>query len=153
MTKNDSRKNIGKILKQRRSMANLTLFELSKVSGVSPSYMGRIENGDRFPSASILQKLAKPLGFSEDELFTLAGFLTPRIGTGGVGADENKNKLDPDVAKLLAMEPVEVQRAIIGILSILKGLAVVTVPLRNPMITPDLFKNMESQSGKETDKS
>jgi len=94
------------------------------MSGVSPSHLGRIERGERFPSASILRKIARPLGFEEDELFTLAGYLSPQPS----GVDESRvvysgGQLDPYVGKMLAQEPVEVQRAVIGILSILKSIA------------------------------
>ena len=70
---------LGKMLKQRRLMIPLTLVELAASSGVSSSYLGRIENGQRFPSAYILRKLAKPLGFEESELFSRAGFLSPAV--------------------------------------------------------------------------
>ena len=116
---------LGKILKQQRITVPLTLQELAAESGVSSSHLGRIERGERFPSARILRKIAKPLGFDEDELFTLAGFLSPH--TSGV-ADESSTRytsrqVDPYVARMLAEEPPEVQRAVIGILSLLKSVA------------------------------
>ena len=104
---------------------SLTLQELAVMSGVSASHLGRIERGERFPSARILRKIAKPLGFDEDELFTLAGFLSPQTPS---IADERMpgyigRQLDPYVAKMLAEEPIEVQRSVIGILTILKSVA------------------------------
>ena len=103
----------------------LTLQELATTSGVSSSHLGRIERGERFPSARILRRIAKPLGFDEDELFTLAGFLSPQ--TPGVADDASpgysSRQLDPYVAKMLADEPIEVQRAVIGILTMLKSVA------------------------------
>lgn len=117
--------NLGKILKQQRIAIPLTLQELANASRVSSSHLGRIERGERFPSARILRKIAKPLGFDEDELFTLAGFLSPQ--TSSVAEERfggyNTRQLDPYVAKLLGEEPVEIQRAVIGILSILKSVA------------------------------
>jgi transcriptional regulator with XRE-family HTH domain len=133
MIMTDYRKNLGKIIKQQRHSKNLTLHELSAASGVSPSHLGRIEKGERFPSASILQRIATPLGFSEDELFTLAGYLSSQFGT--VKEPENvdkKGKLDPYVASVLAQEPVEVQKAVIGILAILKSIAVTVIQPKNP---------------------
>ncbi len=116
---------LGKILKQQRITVPLTLQELAKASSVSSSHLGRIERGERFPSARILRKIAKPLGFDEDELFTLAGFLSPQ--SSGVAEDGSSRytgrQLDPYVAKMLAEEPVEVQRAVIGILSLIKSIA------------------------------
>ena len=70
--------NLGEIIRQGRVTQRLTLSQLSAMSGVSSSHLGRIERGERYPSASILRRIAKPLGFDEDELFTLAGYLTPR---------------------------------------------------------------------------
>ena len=103
----------------------LTLQELAAVSGVSSSHLGRIERGERFPSARILRKIAKPLGFDEDELFTLAGFLSPQTTelAEESGSRYSARHLDPYVAKMLAEEPVEVQRSVIGILSLLKSVA------------------------------
>ena len=66
---------IGRVIKQHRVMSGLTLQQLSEKSGVSPSHLGRIERGERFPSARILKKIAQPLGFAEGELFTLADYL------------------------------------------------------------------------------
>lgn len=71
MTRNDTK--FGKTIKRRRLIVELTLSELSVMSGVSASHLGRIERGECFPSAYILRRLAKPLGFEERELFTLAG--------------------------------------------------------------------------------
>ena len=115
---------LGVILKQQRISLSLTLQELAGRSGVSASHLGRIERGERFPSAHILQKIAKPLAFEEDELFTLAGYLSPQSPmiaekTQPYGSD----RLDPYVARVLAQEPIEIQRAVIGILTILKSIA------------------------------
>lgn len=119
----DSR--IGEIIKQRRVTIPLTLCELSSNSGVSQSHIGRIERGERLPSAHVLRKIAKPLGFEEEELFMVAGFLS-------IPSSDQKNstnsyyhnlEIDPFVANVLAHEPAEVQRAVIGILSLLKIIA------------------------------
>ena len=94
------------------------------MSGISPSHLGRIERGERFPSARILHKIAKPLGFEENELFTLAGYLSPQPPSLAERIpDYSGSRVDPYVARVLAQEPVEVQRAVIGILTILKSLA------------------------------
>ena len=119
-----SRNELGRIIKQQRMAVPLTLQELAALSGVSASHLGRIERGERFPSASILRKVAQPLGFEEDELFTLAGYLSPQPSSIAEGNPEYSGKrLDSYVASMLAREPVDVQRAVIGILSILKSLA------------------------------
>jgi len=119
--------NLGRILKQQRLMIPLTLAQLAAISGISPSHLGRIERGERFPSASILKKIAKPLDFEESELFSLAGYLSfPPTGIEEGKADYSGRQLDPYVSKMLSQEPVEVQRTVIGILSILKSIAKAT---------------------------
>jgi len=122
---NDIGKNdLGKILKQQRITIPLTLQELTAKSGVSASHLGRIERGERFPSAHILQKIARPLGFEEDELLTLAGYLSPQLHrVAEADPSYSARRVDPYVARVLAQEPVDVQRAVIGILTILKSLA------------------------------
>jgi len=115
---------LGKIIKQQRITIPLTLQELTAKSAVSSSHLGRIERGERFPSAHVLRKIAGPLGFEEDELLTLAGYLSPqprRIAEESPGY--SGGRVDPYVARVLAQEPVDVQRAVIGILAILKSLA------------------------------
>jgi len=118
------RNHLGRIIKQQRIAMPLTLQELAAKSGVSASHLGRIEAGQRFPSAHILRKIATPLGFEEDELFTLAGYLSTqpsKISERNPGY--SGKQLDPYVARVLAQEPVEVQRTVIGILTMLKSIA------------------------------
>ncbi len=120
----DNNKNLGKILKQQRVMLSLTLRELAATSGVSSSHLGRVERNERFPSASILQRIAKLLGFEESELLSLAGYLSPQSpGIAEAVPSYSGGQLDPYVSMVLSREPVEVQHAVIGILSILKSIA------------------------------
>ena len=103
---------------------SLTLLELAAKSDVSTSHLGRIERGERFPSARVLRKIARPLGFREDELFTLADFLSPAPTD---NAEENSvyiaSQLDPYVARVLGQEPVKVQQAVIKIFTLFKDIA------------------------------
>jgi len=115
---------LGKIIKQQRITIPLTLQELTAKSGVSSSHLGRVERGERFPSAHVLRKIARPLGFEENELLTLAGYLSPqprRIAEESPSYSDGR--VDPYVARVLAQEPVDTQRAVIGILTILKSIA------------------------------
>jgi transcriptional regulator with XRE-family HTH domain len=124
MERTKGNEDFGRILKQRRFTIPLTLRKLATVSGISSSHLGRIERGERFPSASVLQKIAKPLGFEESELFSLAGYLSPRpVGVEEKNANRIGGQLDPYVSRILSEKPVEVQHAVIGILSILKIIA------------------------------
>lgn len=114
------RNDLGKIIKQRRVMIPLTLRELAAATDVSPSHIACIERGKRNPSARTLRKLAEPLGFDEDELFILAGYLPPRPLT---KARFSSRRLDRYVAGVLSGESIETQHSLIGILSILKSVA------------------------------
>jgi len=123
---NNRRSDLGEVLRQQRVMQSLTLGELAQKSGISASHLGRIERGERFPSGRILRRLAKPLAFEENELFSLAGYLSPKAAA--AVAEEGPayagvRRLDPYVARMLAQEPVDVQRAVIVILSIMKSLS------------------------------
>ena len=124
MTTKTTTNDVGRVIKQRRLMAELTLSELSAMSEVSISHLGRIERGERFPSASVLRKLAKPLGLSEVELFSYVGYLSPQAsGTVESAEQPNIGRLDPYVATLLASEPPAMQRTLVGILAIMKEIA------------------------------
>ena len=116
-----NRNNLARILRQQRVMRELTLLQLGQMSGVSSSHLGRIERGERFPSARILRKIATPLGLAEGELFTSAGYLSPQP-TAEVETPTGE-RLDPYVTTVLSLEPLDVQRAVVGILSVLKSIA------------------------------
>ena len=111
---------LGRIIKQQRVMRGLTLEQLSAMSGVSGSYQGRIENGDRSPSAGILRKIAEPLGFSVGELLTFAGYLPSEPS---IESEAHTGRIDPYVARVLSEEPIEIQRYVVTILSVLKSVA------------------------------
>lgn len=116
----DDKNALGKILKQRRIMIPLTLTKLGADADVSASHLARIEGGKRYPSARVLRKLAKPLGFGEGELFVLAGYMTSRSST---EAESASGRVDPYVASVLSEEPVEIQRSLVAILSLVKSVA------------------------------
>ena len=99
----------------------MTLQELSHTAGVSSSHLGRLERGERFPSAHILRKIAKPLGFEEAELLTLGDFLSPQPDA--VIENTSGRRLDPYVSAVLSEESVEVQRAVVAILAVMKSMA------------------------------
>jgi len=121
----NNNRSLGKILKQRRVTRLLSLRKLSAMSGVSLSHLTRIERGERFPSPRILSKLHEPLGFEEDELFVLAGYLSRRAPTEAPSHERYSlfNGLDPYVVNVLAQEPVKMQHTLLAILSILKHIA------------------------------
>ncbi len=116
---------LSEIIGTARKTQRLTLRELGFMSGVSLSYLARIEKGDRFPSARVLRKIAQPLDYSENDIFTLAGYMSPQPSE---PQPEQPGRLDPYVSSVLSQEPVETQRAVIAILTILKSMAEEVMP-------------------------
>lgn len=115
------RNDLSGIIRTARVTLRLTLRELSAMSGVSSSHLGRIERGERKPSATILRKLAKPLGFGETEMLTFAGYLSTEASS--ETQSPSIGRLDPYVAAILSQEPVETQRVVVSILALLKSMA------------------------------
>ena len=115
--------NIDSVLKQQRLSIPLTLKELATAAKVSASHLGRIERGQHFPSGRIFRRIARPLGLEENEIFTLAGYLSPQPPSIAENGQPYAGRhLDPLVARLPSQEPVEVQRHVVSILNILKSL-------------------------------
>lgn len=113
-----------RIIKQQRVAMDLTLSEVSEKSGVSLSHLSRIEQGERFPSGRVLRKIAKPLELKENELFVMAGYLSPTAANGSKQeVTEPTGRIDPYIAVVLGKESVETQRKIIAILLLLKSAA------------------------------
>lgn len=122
--RDNNSQDLGRIIKQQRLISGLTLRELADSSGVSSSHIGRIERGERFPSAHVLRRIARHLGFEESELFALAGYFTPQPPTAAERrAADSFSQLDPLVARALAQEPIEIQRLALVILTLLKSIA------------------------------
>jgi cytoskeletal protein RodZ len=119
-----TKQRIGQVLKDQRVSRSLTLQQLAAKTRVSASHLGRIERGERFPSAHVLKRMARPLGFDENELFTIAGYLSPQTDSVTEAVPSfSDGQLDPYVARILSQETVEVQRAVVGILTILRSIA------------------------------
>lgn len=63
-------------IKELRQVANFTQQDLSRASGLSRSYISRLEMGDiALPSRDKLRSLAAALGATLDDLLQAAGFL------------------------------------------------------------------------------
>jgi transcriptional regulator with XRE-family HTH domain len=72
--------NLGSRLRQARLDSDMTLRELARQLGVSPSFVSQLENGKSQPSVATLYSLAQLLGLSIDRLFegdALAGSSAP----------------------------------------------------------------------------
>jgi len=58
----------GQVIKKYRKKKELTLEELSRLTGLSLSYLSKVERSDRVPPFATLQTLATVLGFDMTEL-------------------------------------------------------------------------------------
>lgn len=66
----------GEYLKNLRIKNGLTLKKLAELSGVSPSYLSRIERGKRnIPNALLLKRLAPILNLTPQQIMIAAGYL------------------------------------------------------------------------------
>ena len=90
--------NVAMIIKEQRTKMSLSLNQLSRISGVSLSHLGRIEQGYRQPSTRTLQKIAKPLGFDLYELLVITGHLS---SGSSVTSEEQREKLRTELNTLL----------------------------------------------------
>ncbi len=56
-------------IKEKRIEKNLTQEQLANLSGVSKSYIGDLERGEKEPTISVLCKIAKALDVDIKELY------------------------------------------------------------------------------------
>jgi transcriptional regulator with XRE-family HTH domain len=67
----------GREVRRRRGALGLTLEQLAERSGLTPNYIGTVENGRRDPSLSTVLALAKGLSLAPGELLGGVGDLSP----------------------------------------------------------------------------
>jgi transcriptional regulator with XRE-family HTH domain len=94
----DKKRIIGKVIREQRKSIPLSLKQLSEMSGVSIAHLARVENGDRVPSPSVLQNIAKPLNFDMNELLIGAGYISPDPSN---SSEEQRDKLRTELNELL----------------------------------------------------
>ena len=66
---------LGDFIRSQRSLANLSIRELAKLTKVSNPYLSQIERGIYQPSAQVLKAIAGALDVSAETLFSQAGLL------------------------------------------------------------------------------
>jgi transcriptional regulator with XRE-family HTH domain len=62
---------IGKVIRQERQLRQLTIKELGEKAGLSEIYVGEIERGQKYPSAKVLESIARALDLDLAELLEL----------------------------------------------------------------------------------
>jgi transcriptional regulator with XRE-family HTH domain len=91
----------GREVRRRRKALGITLEQLAERSGLTPNYIGTVENGRRDPSLSTIGALARGLGVPPGELLGGVGDLGPEA---------------IEAARLFEAAPPEVQVAMVGLL-------------------------------------
>ena len=59
---------LGANIRERRTASDLTLEDLASEAGLSVTYLGQTERGQRNPSVLVLWRVADALGISMDQL-------------------------------------------------------------------------------------
>jgi len=62
-------KNIGKKIQKLRQDKDISQVKMAEIIGVTPTYVGFVEQGVRNPSIATLDKIARVLGVKLSELF------------------------------------------------------------------------------------
>jgi transcriptional regulator with XRE-family HTH domain len=68
----DIRKHLGSNIKQSRINLGISQAKLAETIDMAANYLGLIENGKKFPSAEMIERIAAALGKDTTELFVLA---------------------------------------------------------------------------------
>jgi transcriptional regulator with XRE-family HTH domain len=76
MTESTPAFDLGREIRRRREAMGMTLEVLADRAGLTPNYIGTIENGQRNPSLSTLDKLARGLGIHTGNFFSTTGSFT-----------------------------------------------------------------------------
>jgi transcriptional regulator with XRE-family HTH domain len=85
---------VGQQLRARREEAELSLRELARRLGISPSALSQIETGKSRPSVSTLYAIVSELGGSLDELFEgAAGATAPRATERSAGSERARRQI------------------------------------------------------------
>jgi transcriptional regulator with XRE-family HTH domain len=80
----------GAVLKQARAVRGLSAVEASRAAGISPAYLGKLENDAvKRPSPHVLHQLSEALAVPYAELMRLCGYRVP--------GDPDRKPADSDV--------------------------------------------------------
>src|SRR5215469_3556348 len=67
--KNDLQDIYGQVIRRERQDRGLTIKELAEKAGLSEIYLGEIERGQKYPSANVLESIARALDLDLAEFF------------------------------------------------------------------------------------
>lgn len=99
----ESMSNVGKLIKEKRTVAKLSQKNLGKACGISDSEIMKIENGTRkTPNWVNLCKIAKVLGMHPFDILLAAGYISENDFNPN-NRLHNLEKLDDDDCKYLQL--------------------------------------------------
>jgi transcriptional regulator with XRE-family HTH domain len=85
---------LGSFIRAQRTMANLSLRQLSALTQVSNPYLSQVERGLHEPSVRVLKSIADALNLSAETLFEQAGLVAGTTEPSGCGATESAIRAD-----------------------------------------------------------
>lgn len=91
----------GQTVRRRREALSMTLEELAERSGLSPNYVGSVENGRRDPSLSTVLALAKGVKSTPGDLLGGVKDLSPEAFEAGRLFDGVSSEIQDVVLRLL----------------------------------------------------
>ena len=91
----------GREIRRRREAQGLTLEQLADRAGLTPNYIGTIENGKRDPSLSTVIALSTGLRISPAELFGGIKELSPPAMEAGLLFDGTVSEIQDAVLRIL----------------------------------------------------
>ena len=103
----------GEFVRAQRQLAQVSLRNLAKMSGVSDSYLSQIERGNYRPSPQVVKALAQAFGLKPEQLYTMLGFMddsNPSAATSVEQAIQMDSRLQPAQKEAL----VRVYRSFLG---------------------------------------
>jgi transcriptional regulator with XRE-family HTH domain len=65
----------GKFMRAQRRLAQVSLRNLARMSGVSDSYLSQIERGNYRPSPQVAKALAQAFGIEPKQLYAMLGLI------------------------------------------------------------------------------
>jgi transcriptional regulator with XRE-family HTH domain len=84
----------GEFVRAQRQLAQVSLRNLAKMSGVSDSYLSQIERGNYRPSPQVVKALAQAFGLKPEQLYTMLGFM-----------DDDAKDAAPSVEQAIQLDP------------------------------------------------
>jgi transcriptional regulator with XRE-family HTH domain len=116
MTANENDKVLvafGEFVRAQRQLAQVSLRNLAKMSGVSDSYLSQIERGNYRPSPQVVKALAQAFGLKPEQLYTMLGFMD-EAGEGAAASVEQAIQLDARLEPAQKEALIRVYRSFLG---------------------------------------